>query len=103
MGLRRSLCTMCAHFWAQQIVFGATFKGKRAWPCRLQGCSSVLTRKTKRATSCGGAGCQPQNVKEIQDAFAERWTTQCADAFAALKHALVSAPVLMLPDFEKSF
>ena len=31
------------------------------------------------------------------------WTTECAGAFQALKDALVEPPVLMYPDFDKSF
>jgi transposase InsO family protein len=31
------------------------------------------------------------------------WTSECETAFQALKHALISAPVLALPDFSKTF
>ncbi|XP_033761565.1 uncharacterized protein LOC117343329 [Pecten maximus] len=31
------------------------------------------------------------------------WTTECSDAFSTLKNALIKAPILALPDFEKMF
>lgn len=42
-------------------------------------------------------------VKEIRDAFAKQWTPECDEAFTALKQALVSAPVLRLPDPAEPF
>ena len=32
-----------------------------------------------------------------------QWSTECTEAFFELKKELISAPVLMLPDFSKSF
>jgi len=39
----------------------------------------------------------------VEQSFAPKWTPRCAQAFEQLKQALVSAPVLALPDFSRSF
>lgn len=44
-----------------------------------------------------------EEARKVEKAFSGKWTQQCADAFATLKSALVTAPVLALPDFEKPF
>ena len=39
-----------------------------------------------------------QTLDELAVSFAARWPESCAAAFTAIKTALVSAPVLVLPD-----
>ena len=39
----------------------------------------------------------------MEQSFAPKWTPRCEQAFEQLKQALVSAPVLALPDFSRSF
>ena len=42
-------------------------------------------------------------VSASERAFAARWTTACDTAFAAVRHAESSPPVLALPDHAKHF
>ena len=44
-----------------------------------------------------------EEARKVEESFKGKWTQQCADAFNALKTALVTAPVLALPDFSKPF
>jgi hypothetical protein len=43
---------------------------------------------------------KPEQEHRLVSAFEQCWTTECDKAFGQLKHALVHAPVLVLPDFE---
>jgi AcrR family transcriptional regulator len=45
----------------------------------------------------------PDAASASERAFAARWTTVCDTAFAAVRRALTSAPVLALPDHAKHF
>ena len=45
----------------------------------------------------------PAEVARLTDKFSRTWTAACATSFAALKTALTSAPVLVLPDMSKQF
>lgn len=42
-------------------------------------------------------------ARTVQDTFKQKWSPRCTQAFSQLKDALVSAPVLALPDFSRSF
>ena len=42
----------------------------------------------------------PAQVTRLKAEFATRWSPACATAFAALKDALTSAPVLVLPNLD---
>jgi hypothetical protein len=42
-------------------------------------------------------------AQKLQQQFLLRWTETCQHAFTTLKNALTSAPVLVMPDFEKHF
>ena len=44
-----------------------------------------------------------EQARSVEQSFIAKWTPQCAQAFSVLKQALVSAPVLALPDFSRSF
>jgi hypothetical protein len=39
----------------------------------------------------------------VEQEFTARWSSECTEAFKKLKAALVCAPVLVLPDFDKPF
>lgn len=72
--------------------------------------AAPLTDLLKGLTSSDKKGKQLQRgqlpavqVAAIQKDFSYRWTTGCQEAFMRLKNALVSAPVLKLPDFDKPF
>jgi hypothetical protein len=41
----------------------------------------------------------PAQAAQIKECFAKRWTPTCLAAFQAVKHALMSAPVLVSPDY----
>ena len=45
----------------------------------------------------------PDAVSASERAFAAQWTAACDTAFAAVRQALTSAPVLALPDHAKHF
>jgi hypothetical protein len=40
-------------------------------------------------------------AQQLQAEFQKSWTTECDKAFTTLKHALIFAPVLVLPNFDK--
>jgi hypothetical protein len=42
-------------------------------------------------------------TQKLQQQFLLRWTETCQHAYTTLKNALTSAPVLVMPDFEKYF
>lgn len=42
-------------------------------------------------------------AEKVEKPFRDRWTESCSSAFIALKDALVTAPVLLMPDFDKPF
>jgi Reverse transcriptase (RNA-dependent DNA polymerase)/RNase H-like domain found in reverse transcriptase/Integrase zinc binding domain/Aspartyl protease len=46
---------------------------------------------------------KPEQADRLVSAFEQTWTPKCDTAFAQLKNALVQAPVLVLPDFDKPF
>jgi hypothetical protein len=46
---------------------------------------------------------KPDQEARLAAAFEHGWTPACDEAFGQLKAALVQAPVLVLPDFEKPF
>ena len=45
----------------------------------------------------------PDEVSAFARVFAARWTVECDTAFAAVRQALTSVPVLALPDHAKRF
>jgi hypothetical protein len=45
----------------------------------------------------------PEQETRLVSAFEQNWTSECDTAFGQLKTALVQAPVLVLPDFDKPF
>jgi hypothetical protein len=45
----------------------------------------------------------PAQQERIKRDFTSRWTSACTTAFNTIKQALISAPVLKLPDFTKAF
>ena len=79
----------------------------------IKGYSAIaapLTELLKGVTSSDKKGKQLRfgrlpkaEVERIKADFAKRWSPACAAAFAELKQVLTSAPVLMLPDFNKRF
>ncbi len=45
----------------------------------------------------------PEQEARLVSVFERDWTSECENAFGRLKAALVQAPVLVLPDFDKPF
>ena len=69
----------------------------------LTGLLKGLDASDKRGKLLRWNRLPPAQVAAMKAEFAPRWTPACADAFAQLKAALTSAPVLMLPDLNKPF
>jgi hypothetical protein len=45
----------------------------------------------------------PALREQLHQQFASRWTSACQNSFDAVKRALTTAPVLVLPNFPKPF
>ena len=69
----------------------------------LTGLLKGLDASDKRGKLLRWNRLPPAQVAAMKAEFAPRWTPACADAFAQLKAALTSAPVLTLPDLNKPF
>lgn len=62
-----------------------------------------LTSADKKGKLLQRGKLSADKVASLEKDFTYRWTPECQKSFMDLKEALVSAPVLKLPDFDKPF
>ena len=62
-----------------------------------------LTKQERAGKRSRFRRVSPSDVQAMQATFASRWTALCTAAFGRIKEALISAPVLVLPDPSKHF
>jgi len=62
-----------------------------------------LSKQEKKGRYSRLARMAPGAVETLERCFSARWNARCDSAFQTLKRALTTAPVLVLPDFDKPF
>jgi hypothetical protein len=62
-----------------------------------------IQKQDKKGRSVHLGKLFPTEVEKLRQHFFTRWTPVCQEAFNAFKTALITAPVLAMPDFAKHF
>jgi Reverse transcriptase (RNA-dependent DNA polymerase)/RNase H-like domain found in reverse transcriptase/Integrase zinc binding domain/Chromo (CHRromatin Organisation MOdifier) domain/Retroviral aspartyl protease len=85
--------------------FRRYIKGYAATAAPLTDLLKGLDKKDRTGKAMRWRRIPEAEVQRLEEEFSQRWAAnpKCQQSFETLKHALVSAPVLVLPDFDKHF